>query len=138
MITTLNTRKLLSLAGLCLLAVIALVIPVDAFANSTTVDITQQSKTLAGQAVNLPKLIAVGCYVIGTFMAVRCLYALKGFIEAPDDNPITKVISFGAVAALLILLPFIIGLMRESMNLQKDDQVDSSAQFTSDTTVNFQ
>ena len=137
MITTLNTRKMLTLAGIFLLALVVLVVPLDAFASTTT-DVKEQAKTLAAQAVNLPKLIAVGCYVIGTFMAVRCLYALKGFIEAPDDNPITKVISFGAVAALLILLPFIIGLMRETMNLQKDQQTDSSAQFNSDTSISFQ
>jgi hypothetical protein len=136
MITTLNTRKLTMFAGICLLAALALVLPMDAFA-STTVDVAKQSKTLAAQAVNLPKLIAVGAYVIGAFFAVRCLFALKGFVEAPDDNPITKVISFGAIAALLILLPYIIGLLRNTMGLEQDNQVDSSAQFTNDTESDF-
>lgn len=27
---------------------------------------------------------------MGELVAVRALFALKGFIESPDDNPITK------------------------------------------------
>ena len=59
MITTLTTRKLISFAGIFALAAIALVFPFDAFATVTT-DVTNQSRVLATQASNIPKMIAVG------------------------------------------------------------------------------
>lgn len=131
MITTLTTRKLLSFAGIFALAAIALVFPFDAFATVTT-DVTNQSRVLATQASNIPKMIAVGAYIIGTFFAVKALFALKGFIEAPDDNPITKAVSYGAVGALMILLPYIIGVMRNSMGAAKDAQDSAASSFQKD------
>ncbi len=139
MITTLNTRKLLSFAGIFALAAIALVFPFDAFATSVSTDVANQAKTLAAQASNVPKLMAVGAYIIGTFFAIKALFALKGFIEAPDDNPVTKAVSYGAVAALMILLPYIIGVMRNTIGANKDNQDSAASQFAQnlDTTGGF-
>ena len=67
-----------------------------------------------------------------TNFAVKALFALKGFIEAPDDNPITKAVSYGAVGALMILLPYIIGVMRNSMGAAKDAQDSASSSFQKD------
>ena len=79
----------------------------------------------------MPKLIALGSYVIGAFFAVRALFALKGFIESPDDNPLTKVLGFAAVSALLILLPYVIGVMQSSIAGSSTSQsvTSSSASF---------
>ena len=114
--TSLSTMLIL---GLIAVFAVMLFLPVDAFAqggsSNTTVDITKQTSQLSKQLVNVPKLIALGSYVIGAFFAVRALFALKGFIESPDDNPLTKVLGFAAVSALLILLPYIIGVMQQSI-----------------------
>src|SRR5688572_2949738 len=107
---TFNTNKLWMLAGVILLAAIAFLIPLDAFAGDGVGDtntLQQQQAKIGEQIGGVPRLIALGSYIIGAFFAVRALFALKGFIEAPDDNPVTKVIGFGAVSALLILLPYI-------------------------------
>lgn len=127
MITTLNTRKLLTLAGIFLLAAVAFFFPVDAFANDT---VRSQTKVLAEQMSDIPKAAAILSYLVGTVFAIRALFALKGFIEAPDDNPITKVIGFGAVAALLILLPYIISLMAGSGGMENVTLDSSASSFT--------
>lgn len=131
MITTLNTRKLLTFAGLFALAAIALVFPLDALAGPT--DTTTQAKQLAAQATNIPKLIAVGAYVIGAFFTVKALFALKGFIEAPDDNPITKAVAYGAIGALMILLPYLITIMTGTTGAANATKDNASAQFQNDT-----
>jgi hypothetical protein len=133
---TITTNRLMLLAGAILLVAIGLVFPLEAFANNgiqgVTTDTTAQAKTLGSQLQNIPKLIAMGSYVIGAFFAVRALFALKGFIEKPDDNPITSVLGFGAVATLLILLPYILGVLATSMGA-KNATVNSSASSFQDT-----
>jgi hypothetical protein len=129
MMTT-TTNKLMLLTGAVLFAAAAFFFPAEAFAQTTTVDMNQQAQTLSQQMANIPRLIAMASYVIGAFFAVRSLFALKGFIESPDDNPVTKVLSFGAVAALLILLPYIIGVMTTSIGAQANPVSSSSASFT--------
>lgn len=128
MITSLMTRKTLVFAGLFALAVLTLVFPTDAFAQivGVTNDVSKQAKIVGQQATNIPKLIAIGSYVIGAAFAVRALFALKGYIEEPDDNPPTKVLAFSIVSALMILLPYIIGVMATSLGSQ-NATVDSSA-----------
>jgi hypothetical protein len=130
---TITTTKLTMIAGAILLVAVGLLIPLDAFAGSAGpagTGITEQTKQLSSELVNVPKLIAMGSYVIGAFFAVRALFALKGFIEAPDDNPITKVLGFGAVAALLILLPYILGVMAESIGAKTGNVTSSSSNFS--------
>lgn len=128
MITKLSTTNLMLFAGAFLLAAIVMFLPADAFA--TQVDVIQQSQKLAKQASIIPRLIAVGAYVIGAFFAVKALFALKGFIEAPDDNPVTKVLAYAAVSALLILLPYIIGVATQSIGAQTSNQTSSATSFT--------
>jgi len=127
--SSINTTIVLSL--LALFAVM-LFLPHDAFAGGVTGvnnDLTKQTKIIGNQLTNIPKLIALGSYVIGAFFAVRALFALKGFIEAPDDNPLTKVLGFAAVSALLIMLPYIIGVMANSLGTTQGTVTDSSQQF---------
>lgn len=88
----------------------------DAFATVT--DVGSQAKRLADQIYQVPKLIAVACYVIGTFFAARSLLALKGFIENVDDTPVTKFLSLASTGALLIMLPYIIEVMVNSLDVQ--------------------
>jgi hypothetical protein len=130
---------MITLSLLALFAVM-LFLPVDAFATQGTTGtfgvnntLKTQTATLAGQVSTIPKLIALGSYVIGAFFAVRALFALKGFIEAPDDNPITKVLGFAAVSALLIMLPYIIGVMANSMGATQGSNVQSSSKAFTDT-----
>lgn len=125
MITTTTTKLMLAAVFVLFVAVI-LGLPHDAFAQSN-INLDQQGRQLATQVAKMPKLIALGAYVIGAFFAVRALFALKGFIEAPDDNPITKVLGFAAVSALLIMLPYIITVMTGTIGARNDD-VQSSAQ----------
>lgn len=137
MITTLTTRKLMMFAGLFALAALALVFPTDAFATAVNTTVAGQANRIAVQAANIPKLIAVGSYVIGAFFAVKCLFALKGFISEPDDNPITGVLAYGAIGALLILLPYIISVMTNSLGAKATNQNSSAASFTANTNATF-
>lgn len=132
MITTSTTKKLFMGFGALALVAVILGLPADAFATST--DVKMQAKALADQAAVIPRLIAVGAYVIGAFFAVRALFALKGFIEDADDTPITKVLGFGAISALLIMLPYIIDVMTNSIGSGAVSQQQSSAQKFSDQT----
>lgn len=142
MITT-STKKLMLAAGAVLLVAVGLLMPFDAFAAAAGIgdggqDLNAQAKTVSTQLANLPRLIAMGCYVIGTFFAVRALFALKGFIEAPDDNPITKVLGFAAVAVLLILLPYVLSVVTKSTGAKNVAVQSSSSSFTAAGTEGFQ
>lgn len=127
MITKLSSKTLMTGMGLLAFAALIFGLPADALAGGTGMDLDMQTKQLADQVSNIPKLIAVGAYVIGAFFAVRALFALKGFIEEPDDNPITKVLGFGAVSALLIMLPYIISVMTTTIGA-KDSNIQSTSQ----------
>lgn len=129
MITTSTTKKLMIGFGVFALVAVILGLPMDALASDTNT-VLGQTKNLATQVSTVPKLIAVGAYIIGTFFAVRALFALKGFIEDADDNPITKVLGFGAVSALMIMLPFIIEVMTQSIGAENTQQTSAVSSFT--------
>ena len=136
MITNITTKKLMLFAGAILLAAVAFLFPLDAFAQGVSQhssDVADTASKLSKQMGNFPKLIATASYVIGTFFAVRSLFALKGFIEAPDDNPVTKVLAFGAVSAMLIMLPYIMGVLAKSMDAKNVAVTSSSQSFATDT-----
>lgn len=139
MMTT-TTNKLLMVAGAGLFAAVAFFFPAEALAGGAgaNVDMSQQTRQLGEQMANIPRLIAMASYVIGAFFAVRALFALKGFIESPDDNPVTKVLSYGAVAALLILLPYIISVMTNTIGADRSDVTSSAASFTATGNEGFQ
>jgi len=139
MITTSN-RKLMLAAGAVLMVAVSILLPFNAFADigDQTNDLSAQTKQIGGQLANLPRLIAMGCYVIGTFFAVRALFALKGFIEAPDDNPITKVLGFAAVAVLLILLPYVLSVVTKSTGAKNVDVNSAMTSFTDNGQQGFQ
>lgn len=133
MITKLSLNTILTL-GLFLMFAVVLFLPDVAHATQGGVSsvkntLDDQTKQLGTQISSVPKLIALGSYVIGAFFAVRALFALKGFIESPDDNPITKVLGFAAVSALLILLPYIIGVMQNTIGAQSGTVTSSSKSF---------
>jgi ABC-type spermidine/putrescine transport system permease subunit II len=126
MITTYH-RKLMLIAGAALLVAVALVLPFDAFASTT--DLKKQTEQLGTQIFKIPRLLALAAYAMGAFFAISALFKLKGFIEAPDDNPITQVMARAAIAALLILLPYVITLARESIGAQNSTLTSASSQF---------
>jgi hypothetical protein len=130
---TIKTNKLMMIAGACLLVAIGLLMPLDAIAATgigTTIDAKAQAAKLGESLINVPRLIALASYVIGAFFAVRALFALKDFIEkGSDDAPITKVLGFGGVAVLLILLPYVLGVISASIGSQNVDVESSSASF---------
>lgn len=99
------------------MALMVMFIPVDAWAGNTSgaVDVKVQAKQLAGQAKNIPKLIAVICYVIGSYFAYRGLMSLQAWIAEPDRNPLPTSLSFLVVSALLISLPHTIALYTNSI-----------------------
>lgn len=131
MITKPSLNTMLSL-GLFALMALMLFFPMDAFAGGVTGvnnDLTDQSRRIGTQIATVPKLIALGSYVIGAFFAVRALFALKGFIESPDDNPLTKVLGFAAVSTLLIMLPYIIGVMQNTLGASSGNVQSSATSF---------
>lgn len=74
-------------------------------------------KNTSQQVGTLPKLISVLSYVAGSFFAVRALFALKGFIEKPDDNPVNNFIGLATLSMLLILLPYSLGLTSNTIGI---------------------
>jgi type IV secretory pathway VirB2 component (pilin) len=99
-------------------------LPFPAFAAS---DIISTSQHIGGEIVSVPKLIAVISYVIGTGFAVRALFALKAFIEKADDAPINIFIGFAAISALLILLPYSLGLTANTLDTQTAKSILSTS-----------
>lgn len=140
MITTYQ-RKLMTIAGAGLLVAIGLFLPLDAFAQNTGVgasgqNLLQQTKQIGVQSTNLAQLLSTGAYIIGVFMWIKALFGLNGFIKAPDDNPITAVMGYAAAGTLLILLPYSIGVIKETL-LAKNVTVESSAQSFTDKAAGF-
>lgn len=101
-------------------------VPVETWAQSTP-DVTGQAKDIAYQMSNVPKLIAVGAYVIGAFFAVKGLLALRAWVAEPEKAPITIALAYLVVASLLILLPYAIGVFRSSMGAGVKYDMDSAA-----------
>ncbi len=139
MITTLNTRKLLTLAGLFLLAAVAMVIPMDAFASGltgTNTNLADQATDLATASSSWPKLMAIFCYVIGAFFIIRALFSMKGFIESPDDNPISKVLSFAGIGAVLVVFPTALQMVTGSLGADTGGTLtDAAAVFQDSATM---
>ena len=96
--------------GVIVFAVFGLFPFVEVFAAPATAVATanEQTKVLAGQLANTPKLIAVGCYLIGVFYTARALLALRRYLSNADENPINTFLSYGAIGAFLIVLPYVI------------------------------
>lgn len=108
-------------------------LPFDALAQTANQALKQQITGVATNIGTIPKLIAVICYVSGTFMTVRALFALKGFIQAPDDNPVNRFIGYAMIATMLIFLPDAIYITQETINIQDVKDIRStSGSFTSD------
>lgn len=99
-------------------------LPFDAFAQQA--DVAASARSVSKQIVSIPRFIAVLSYVIGTAFAVRALFALKGFITAPDDNPINVFIGLLTVSTLLILLPYTVGVTQNTLALQSSQSISST------------
>ena len=112
--------------GLATFMIVGL-LPFLAYAVTTTAPITanDQIKFLAAEGSNVPKLIAVLCYVIGVFYTAKALLALKNFIANSDENPINAFLSYGAIGSLLIVLPFSIATVGNTLAV-RFPQVESS------------
>lgn len=110
---------------LILLAMLAALCPELALAGGQTVGTT--ATRIHSQVSQMPKVIAIGTYVIGVFFAAKALLALKGFIEKPDDNPITKFLSLASVAVLLIMLPYSITLIRNTLGAGGTTPMESTS-----------
>jgi len=104
--------------------VMAGLLPSEALAQ--VANLKQQIHSVSGEIYIIPRLIAVASYVVGTVFAVRALFALKGFIQAPDDNPVNRFIAFSTVSALLILLPYSIGVTQNTLALENASNIKST------------
>ena len=110
----------------CLLGLMALCcLPQLAFAVDTKLATVTQN--VGTNIATMPKLIAIVSYIIGTLYAVRGLFALKGFIDNPDENPVMKAVGFAATSALLIFLPFIVDVVIVTMSGGHPDSKLSSS-----------
>jgi hypothetical protein len=103
-------------------------VPFEAMATPA-VDLTTQSKQLATQSANMPKLIAVAAYVIGSYFAYRGLLSLRGYIAEPDKNPLPQALGFLVVSALLISLPYTVGVFRNTMGAKNVGIKDMSERY---------
>ncbi|MDB5477769.1 MAG: hypothetical protein JWM96_264, partial [Alphaproteobacteria bacterium] len=85
---------------------------------------------LSNQLGNVPKIMSMGAYVIGTFFIIKSLFKMKGFVDAPDDNPLSGVLAFAIVGVLLITLPYLIGVVTKTVGAQNSNVTSSSTSFT--------
>ncbi len=111
-------------------------LPFLAHATNGTGGFDVQANNIGEQTSFVPPLIAVISYVIGTFFAVRGLFALKGFIEKPDDTPVTRVIAYVGLSSLLIFLPYTIDLVANTIGSTESQQVsvvDTAKSFNANT-----
>jgi hypothetical protein len=82
--------------------------------GETVASAAAQTKQLAEQISTLPKTLAVGAYVIGTFFGVKGLIALRDWMVDAERNPLGKSLGFIIASALLIVLPHMIGVIQRS------------------------
>lgn len=101
----------------------------SAFATPV-VDLQSQASHVSKQLVNIPKLIAMGSYVVGVFMAVQALLALRRYTENPAEHPLVRALGLAAVSALLIVLPYIVHVFRNSLQAENETVLSSSGSFT--------
>jgi hypothetical protein len=95
--------------------VVGLFFPCLAFAqDDAPKTLFAQNKQIVEQIGLIPKLIAIGCYVIGVFYTIKALIGLKNYIANPEENPINTFISFGAIGAFLIMLPYSLVFMMQT------------------------
>ncbi len=120
------------LLGVLFVAVFALGLPMEAWAQNVTDDVSSRARGLAVQSGNIPKLLAVGSYIIGVAFAIKALFSLRAFVEKPDDNPVNVSLSYAAIGALMILLPYIIGVTRNTIGAKGENQDSSAALFNKD------
>ena len=112
---------------LLMFLVIALVglLPSEALAQAD--NFKGQAGRVSTQIGSIAKLIAFVSYVVGTVFAVKALFALKGFIQSPDDNPVNRFIAFGTVSALLMVLPYSIAVTQNSLDLQSVKNIKNTS-----------
>lgn len=120
-----QTKNILIFFAAILVLSIAGLLPSDAFAQAN--NFRAQASGVSYQISFLAKLIAFVSYIGGTMFAVKALFALKGFIQSPDDNPANHFIAYATVSCLLILLPYSIGLFQEGLSLSGGKDIGSTA-----------
>jgi hypothetical protein len=115
-----------TLYGILTTALVGL-LPFSALADG---GVATSARSVGEQVAYVPPLMAIVSYVIGTFFAVRGLFALKGFIEKPDDTPVTRVIAYAGLASLLIFLPYSIDVVANTIGSSESMgiTVESTAQ----------
>jgi hypothetical protein len=129
------TRYISPACMVLLVTVMTGLLPLPAFAQVSG-DLSDASKQFSTQVSVLAKFIAFFSYVIGTAFATRGLFALRRHIEAPEDNPLGKVIGFCCVAALLILLPWSIGTTQKTIGAGDEGGLGDNSSISS-TSGNF-
>jgi len=113
------------------IALAVCLMPELAFADVTNT-VGLEAKRIGEQTAQLPKLVAMGSYVIGTFCAVKALLALRGFLEEPDKNPLNVVIAYAVASSMLISLPIIIDITSYTIGSKQQTPIQSSSGSFSD------
>jgi hypothetical protein len=112
------TARFSKFAFLCMMVVaMAGLLPFPAFAQAIATNLQGAASQVASQSSILAGFIAMVSYVIGAAFAVRSLFALRRHIESADEHPLGPVLGYCTAAALLIMLPYSIGLTQKTMGI---------------------
>ena len=81
-------------------------------------DLEGLTKQVGEQTSNIPTFINIICYIFGVALVALGIVKLKQHIEQPTQAPIKDGIARIAFGALLLALPFVLGLALQTMTGQ--------------------
>lgn len=112
MIKTLNNKMTM------LMAASTVAVMTSGQAQAGVTDLDSLTKQVGEQTGNIPTFINIICYIFGVALVALGIVKLKQHIEQPTQAPLKDGIARVAFGALLLALPFVLGLVLKTMTGQ--------------------
>ncbi len=91
---------------------------VFAQADNRAASVLGLTQNIGNQTGNIPKLIAIICYVIGIFFTAKGVLLMRALGGKQGGDALMPMVGFLTVGTLLILLPYTVGVMANSLGVQ--------------------
>lgn len=117
--------------GLALLLLFFFFPAVQAFAQGRAASTLGLVDNVGNQAGNIPRAVAIACYVIGCVFAFKGLMLMRGLGDQKGGEALMPMIGFLSVGTLLILLPYSIETTVNSLGIAEIN--NNGAESASDT-----